>query len=204
MGNPTTDSPYAGMLDWLTGAEGGSCTDHAGLLGPAGAKVDCDKLAAAQKGPASKSTELSPAGKSSGSVPSGNYFDGKQYVYNYNASTGGLAIVYSKGRAANTPVKAGSQAYKAILAEIKSGGSKPISSSKLKIMRQKAPSLPPSAPEALPSSGELAQMAEVVPFYKKPWFMVGAPVTLAILIGAGILFWPRGAEEEEEEEAGES
>jgi hypothetical protein len=52
-----------------------------------------------------------------------------------------------------------------------------------------------SKPPAPVSSADIlkgAEKATKTPFYKETWFLIGAPITVAVLIGAAIIFWPSG------------
>ena len=200
-----SEQEYAGFWGTLTGKGGadegvigGRCTDHTGLLGKKGAQVSCADLRAAQegkpKGTYTSYTSIPDAPKSGGSSTSGlktgNYAE-SGYTYFYNASTKAVTIVMSPKGGTNIAVSKGSKAYDAIIDAIKSGKAKPVSSEKLKEERSKKPQVPAS----VPAKEIVSQAAETLPasqpFYTKTWFMVAAPLTLAAVIGLGIMFWPK-------------
>lgn len=201
---PIEEKEYAGFWSILTGEGGadagvisGECVDHTGLLGKKGAKVPCADLRAAQEGKpkGTYKTGISvpdapSGGKKKARVKTGNYAE-SGYVYFYNASTEGVTIVLSPKGGTNIAVSKGSKAYKAILAAIKSGKAKPISAAQLKREKAKNPPVPASVPTEEIVSKAAETLPASQPFYKKTWFLVAAPLTLAAVIGLGIVFWPK-------------
>jgi len=186
------------------GVVGGTCTDHQGLLGAKGAKVSCAELKAAQEGKES-GTYTSYTGQakgkryasssdktkaSDGAIKSGLYAE-NDYIYRYDAKTGNITIVASPSGSTNTAVPKGGSAYKAIIGVIQSGKAKPVSESAVKKTVASKPPAPVSSADILKG----AEMAAKTPFYKETWFLIGAPITVAVLIGAAIIFWPSGDDE---------
>jgi hypothetical protein len=176
------------------GVVGGTCTDHQGLLGPKGAKVSCAELKAAQEGKES-GTYTSYTGQAKGkrfassadkakstaaAIKSGLYAE-NDYIYRYT-------IVASPSGSTNTAVPKGGSAYKAIIGVIQSGKAKPVSESAVKKTVASKPPAPVSSADILKG----AEKATKTPFYKETWFLIGAPITVAVLIGAAIIFWPSG------------
>ena len=201
------EKQYAGFWETLTGSAqgggadkgvvGGTCTDHKGLLGTVGAKVSCAELRAAQEGkPAGTYTSYTavPDAPSSqralaAGISTGNYAE-SGYVYHYNAQTKAVAIVMSPKGGTNIPVTKGSKAYDAIIAAIKSKKAKPVASARVKADRATKSSVPASVSQREIVEEAVATLPPADPFYKKPWFLVGAPLTVAALIGMVVFFWP--------------
>ena len=214
---PITQQQAYGFWDYLLGTEqgggadvgqiGGSCTDHQGLLGAKGAKVSCADLRAAQEGKEAgsytaytgsamdkpKKASSSSKSSSSATAKSGKYRD-NEYIYDYDAKTGAITIVVSPMGSGNTVVEKGSSAYDAILKMITSGGAKLISEQEASAAKKSVAPIPPSVSPQDIKKG--AEKAAKVPFYQETWFLVGAPLTLAVIIGAAIIFWPKGEDEE--------
>lgn len=211
---PITEKQHYGFLDLLKyggsaqsggaqqGVVGGQCTDHQGLLGEKGAKVSCADLKSAQEGKSagayrsytSFADEPDTGKKTSKSgadgIKSGNYEE-NDYIYRYDAKTGNITIVASPSGPTNTAVPKGGSAYKAIIGVIQSGKAKPVSASAVKKTVASKPPAPVSSADILKG----AEMATKTPFYKETWFLIGAPITVAVLIGVAIIFWPSGDDE---------
>ncbi|MBO73840.1 MAG: hypothetical protein CMD33_01040 [Flavobacteriales bacterium] len=181
------------------GLVGGTCTDHTGLLGKKGAKVSCADLKAAQEGKEAGTytaytgqskgqryaTKSATASTSEG-IKSGNYKE-NDYIYRYDAKTGSITIVASPSGSTNTSVPKDGSAYKAILGVIKSGKAKLVPESAVKqVTASKAP-----APVSSAAIIQGAEKATKTPFYKETWFLIGAPVTAAVVLGLAIILWPR-------------
>lgn len=211
---PITQQEHYGFLDYLMkyggsaqsggakqGVVGGECTDHTGVLGEAGAKVSCAELKAAQEGrptgtyrtyttfadePESKSKKGATKAKSA-KAKSGNYAEGG-YIYHYDAKKGDITILVSPKGSGATPVPRGGSAHKAILGMIESGEAKRVSDAEVKGAQAKTTPVPASVPPQ--DIVKKAELAAKTPFYKETWFLIGAPVTLAVILGAAIIFWP--------------